>query len=234
MIRDWTASENIDQLSPGAEVFFTRLIMKADDYGSFHTNPKLVRAALFPLKDYKDKQIIDWIAELTNCGIVFQYEADGKKFMRIVDFGQRLRNMRGAFPQPSDEDLQLAATRCECRPELEEKRREEEEELELEGNAADCGEVSVWPSFDDFWNVYDKKQDRPKCEKKWKDIKQGAREKIMQHLELYVRSTPDVKYRKNPLTYLNNQSWENEIITSKPTSGITAQGTLERFNSYTN
>jgi hypothetical protein len=60
--------------------------------------------------------------------------------------------------------------------------------------------------------LYDKKEDRPKCEKKWQKIKQGAREKIMQHLDLYVRSTPDKKYRKNPITYLNSESWNNEII----------------------
>jgi hypothetical protein len=34
----------------------------------------------------------------------------------------------------------------------------------------------------------------------------------MEHLELYVRSTPDIQYRKNPLTYLNSESWNNEII----------------------
>jgi len=34
----------------------------------------------------------------------------------------------------------------------------------------------------------------------------------MGHLELYVRSTPDVKYRKDPATYLNNESWKDEII----------------------
>lgn len=116
--------------------------------------------------------------------------------------------------------------------EQEEEETKEEEQEQQEEVAAVA--VTVWPSFDDFWNLYDKKEDRPKCEKKWKTIKQGAREKIMEHLELYVRSTPDKKYRKNPITYLNNQSWENEIII--PQNGkqsITAQGTLNRLNSYT-
>lgn len=91
--------------------------------------------------------------------------------------------------------------------EEQEEEETKEEEQEQEKNAA-----NVWPSFDDFWNLYDKKTDRPKCELKWKKIKQAAREKIMDHLELYVRSTPDVQYRKNPETYLNNESWNNEII----------------------
>jgi hypothetical protein len=78
----------------------------------------------------------------------------------------------------------------------------------------------LWPTFEDFWEKYDHKIDRSKCEKKWKKIAQGAREKIMEHLELYVRSTPDKKYRRHPETYLNNNSWENEIDTTthKPIS----------------
>jgi len=212
VLRDWTASEAIDLLSEGAEIFFTRLIMKADDYGSFHSNPKLIRAALFPLKEYKDAIISKWVNECIDAKILFAYTVDGKEYLRIVNFGQRLRNMRNTFPQPVDDPLTI---RRESPPET--KRNETESETETKETAA-SGEVTVWPSFEDFWNLYDKKQDRPKCESKWKKIKQAAREKIMEHLELYVRSTPDIQYRKNPITYLNNESWNDEIIISNGNS----------------
>jgi len=212
VLRDWTASEAIDLLSEGAEIFFTRLIMKADDYGSFHSNPKLIRAALFPLKEYKDAIISKWVNECIDAKILFAYTVDGKEYLRIVNFGQRLRNMRNTFPQPVDDPLTI---RRESPPET--KRNETETETETKENDA-SGEVTVWPSFEDFWNLYDKKQDRPKCENKWKKIKQAAREKIMEHLELYVRSTPDIQYRKNPITYLNNESWNDEIIISNGNS----------------
>lgn len=207
VLRDWTASETIDQLSEGAEVFFTRLIMKADDYGSYYSNPKLIRSALFPLKDYKDATISKWVNECIDAKILFAYTIEGREYLRIVNFGQRLRNMRNTFPQPADDPLSI---RRESPPET--KRNETESETETKENAT--GEVTVWPSFEDFWNMYDKKQDRPKCLKKWEKIKQGAREKIMEHLELYVRSTPDIQYRKNPITYLNNESWNDEIISN--------------------
>ena len=186
--------------------------MKADDYGSFYSNPKLIRAALFPLKEYKDSSILKWVNECIEAGIIFTYTADGKEYLRIVNFGQRLRNMRNTFPQPDNNAQQSAASRRECRPETETKRNETESETKA--NAADSGEVIVWPSFNDFWELYDKKQDKPKCIKKWEKINQGVREKIMEHLELYVRSTPDIQYRKNPLTYLSSESWNNEIITN--------------------
>ena len=106
--------------------------------------------------------------------------------------------------------------------EEEEQTQEEEREEEQEGG------VIVWPSFDNFWNIYDKKQDRPKCEKKWEKINQEAREKIMLHLEDYILSTPDKQYRKNPLTYLNSESWENEIITPNTNGKFTRE---EKVNS---
>lgn len=242
VLRDWTTSEKMDVLSLGAEVFFTRLIMRADDYGSFHAHPKLIKSALFPLKDYTIKQIEGWLNECIDAGLIGTYQVEEKAYIRIINFGQRLQNMRNAFPAPTGELKQKNTTSINSNKVtvnhgdslLETKRNETEEETETNSPADETPPVSVWPSFDDFWELYDKKEDRPKCEKKWKNIKQGAREKIMEHLELYVRSTPDKKFRKNPITYLNNQSWENEIIISNDNGKpkLTAQGTLNRLNSY--
>jgi hypothetical protein len=102
LLRDWTASERMDGVSMEAEVFFTRLIMKADDYGSYHSNPKLLKAALFPLKEmvtYKD--IGKWVCECFDAGLIFLYEVDGKEYIRINNFGQRLQQKRSVFPHPT-------------------------------------------------------------------------------------------------------------------------------------
>lgn len=65
--------------------------------------------------------------------------------------------------------------------------------------------------FDDFWNGYDKKKDTAKCEKKWSSLTDNERELIMAHIPAYVKSTPDKKYRKNPMTYFNGKCWLDEI-----------------------
>jgi glycerol-3-phosphate cytidylyltransferase-like family protein len=69
-----------------------------------------------------------------------------------------------------------------------------------------------------FWNEYDKKVDKDKCKKKWEKLSESDKNKIFEHLPLYKKSTPDKTYRKNPETYLNNKSWNDEIIdnTKKP------------------
>jgi len=66
--------------------------------------------------------------------------------------------------------------------------------------------------FDDFWNLYNKKNDRKKCLLKFNRLKPFETDLIFKTLDDYIKSTPDIKYRKNPLTYLNNESWNDEII----------------------
>ena len=67
-------------------------------------------------------------------------------------------------------------------------------------------------SFEKFWSMYDKKRKRPACEKKWLNLKDEQREAVLKHVPLYVASTPDKQYRKDPLTYLNGECWNDEII----------------------
>lgn len=66
-------------------------------------------------------------------------------------------------------------------------------------------------AFDDFWNAYGKKIDTAKCKAKWSKLKPLEQQAAMEHVPRYVASTPDKKFRKNPLTYLNGQCWLDEI-----------------------
>jgi len=75
--------------------------------------------------------------------------------------------------------------------------------------------------FDEFWSMYDKKQDRGKCEKKWLKLTDEERLLTMNHLPAYIESTPNKQYRKHPHTYLNSEAWNNEVISNL--SAITNQ-----------
>lgn len=79
-------------------------------------------------------------------------------------------------------------------------------------NQDEKNKVEIFPTFEDFWNQYDKKVGKPKCQKLWKQIRQTDRESIVDHLDKYITSTPDKAYRKNPETYLRNKGWEDEIF----------------------
>ena len=66
-------------------------------------------------------------------------------------------------------------------------------------------------SFDDFWNAYNKKVDSKKCKSKWQKLKEDDKLKIKNTIHNYILANPEVKYRKNPLTFLNGNCWEDEI-----------------------
>lgn len=69
-------------------------------------------------------------------------------------------------------------------------------------------------SFDEFWNLYQKKKDTAKCKKKWNLLTQEKRQLALWAVKNYVESTPDVQYRKNPLTWLNGECWLDETIST--------------------
>ena len=71
--------------------------------------------------------------------------------------------------------------------------------------------------FEWFWNDYDKKVgDKQKLKKKWNKLTDEERQNAMNYLELYKQSVPDKQFRKNPETFLNNKSWNDEIIRATP------------------
>lgn len=72
---------------------------------------------------------------------------------------------------------------------------------------------SINISFNEFWDLYDKKVgNKNKIELKWKRLSDAERIAIMQHIPLYKNAQPNKQYRKNPESYLNDRSWNDEII----------------------
>lgn len=70
--------------------------------------------------------------------------------------------------------------------------------------------ASVLP-FSSFWDMYDYKKERKKCEKLYAKLSEAVRAIIKEKLPLYVNSTPNVQYRKYPQTWLNSECWNDEI-----------------------
>ena len=71
--------------------------------------------------------------------------------------------------------------------------------------------------FESWWDLYAKKNDKPKTRKYWnRNIKQKDIDKIMEHTKKYVATT-EKQFRKNPHSYLLNESYENEIIIDEAT-----------------
>lgn len=137
VLRDWTDSENIDQLDVHAERFFTRLIMKVDDYGRYTANVKLLKSQLFPLKsDIRETDITRWLAACKKSGLIALYAVANKEFLQIDNFKQTLRQKVEKYPPPAlcDESAThlLSIQQAGAIPET--KGNETKPEVEVEGN----------------------------------------------------------------------------------------------------
>lgn len=74
--------------------------------------------------------------------------------------------------------------------------------------------------FETFWNEYDKKVgDKSKLNKKWDKLSNEDRTAIIGYIPHYKLSQPEKKYRKNPETFLNNKSWNDELIGTQSETG---------------
>lgn len=76
---------------------------------------------------------------------------------------------------------------------------------------AEAKENAINDRFDDFWSMYDKKDGLAKCKSKWRKLKESEKDAVFKALPSYILSTPDKQYRKNPLTWLNGEHWNDDI-----------------------
>lgn len=68
------------------------------------------------------------------------------------------------------------------------------------------------PTFEEWWNAYNKKRGRKKAEAKWNKLSDFDKIECMKATPSYVASIEDKQFQKDPLTYLNGECWNDEII----------------------
>lgn len=100
ILRDWTDSERVNSVSLEGQAFFTRLIMKVDDFGLFVASPRLLRPALFPisLDAVSEKRITDWLKECQEANLIDVYQVGDKEYLQILRFRNPPRALKSKFP----------------------------------------------------------------------------------------------------------------------------------------
>ncbi len=113
-------SENLDQLSPEAEVFFYRLMVNCDDFGRFSANPQILRSKLYPLKvDIVRPEMVEaWLIELIGSELIFLYEAEGKRLLQIQSWNkhQQKRAKHSKYPTYDSTCMKLISHDIGCKP----------------------------------------------------------------------------------------------------------------------
>ena len=84
--------------------------------------------------------------------------------------------------------------------------------------------------FEEFWDLYDYKKSREKAEKVWRTLTNDEKVQAIYHAPLYAQSTPDKTFRKHPTTYLNQKSFNDEIIERTNATSHKPNASERRFN----
>lgn len=72
--------------------------------------------------------------------------------------------------------------------------------------------VSIDRSFETFWKLYPIKSGKAKCEKKWTNISNADKDKIMSTINEFLNYKPFATYSlPYPLTYLNGERWNDSL-----------------------
>jgi hypothetical protein len=94
-------SESVNSLSWQGEVFYRRLLNRADDFGRFTASIPLLRASIFPLQleKVRDADISRLLAECEMAGLLFVYAIDVKRFL-VLNKWEQGRAKSSEYPPP--------------------------------------------------------------------------------------------------------------------------------------
>lgn len=112
-------SDTVDMLTSEEEVLFYRLLVVSDDYGLMDGRVAIIKAQCFPLKDRATPDRIQtWVDGLAQKGLVRRYRVEGRLFIAIQRWENRIRS-KAKYPQPEgdvewvDSDCQQSADACQ-------------------------------------------------------------------------------------------------------------------------
>ena len=157
-----------------------------------------------------DKLMEDFLTRVVFAPFKAQFDRDEESYNDISEKRREAGRKGGAPKGNKNANKQNQAKQANASKNKQNKLSDSVSDSDKENNYNNLSLVS----FDSFWDSYDKKVGRPKCEKKWESLSQKEKIEAMLYIPEYVKSQPDKKFRKNPETFLNQKSWNDEIIIS--------------------
>lgn len=200
----YVESEHVNAVGWMGECFFTRLIVKVDDFGRIEAHPKLLRAKLFPLKleQVRETDVSRLIAECEKAGLLRLYTVNGKQYIQLLRW-ERGRASSSKHPEPPT-DSGVCLQPPEDSPDS-----DTDSDTDI-----DMRSVS---EFDQFWKAYPKRKNKGDAEKAWKKV----RAPLVTILTAIENQKLSADWQKNngqfipyPASWLNGRRWEDEIVSS--------------------
>lgn len=225
-----TTSESLAAVSADAERLFWRLVVKADDYGLYYGNPKILSSMCFPLNPPAEKKIQSLLAELVGQGMVGTYtsEEDGKQYLKLLswDKHQQTRAKKSKFPLPTSFDSicnQANGKQMKSKVTVNGNGNGSESEKRETGTRPD-GAGGIPSGFDRFWEAYPRRVGKQDALKAWGQLNpdDALVDQIVAGVERWKTceqwTKDDGKFICYPATFLRGRRWEEDDRPDVPQS----------------
>ena len=93
-------SEKVALLSDAQFRLFVNLLTCADDFGRYHADSRIVRATCYPFDTHPVADVKTTLSDLDAAGVIDLYESNGKPYLQINQWRQRVRANASKFPDP--------------------------------------------------------------------------------------------------------------------------------------
>ncbi|WP_024328864.1 MULTISPECIES: hypothetical protein [unclassified Thioalkalivibrio] len=246
--------EDLAACSPHARLLAIALLQLCDKNGVFRAIPMQIHAHAFPWES--EVNIPSLLEELEGCGYVILYRVDGKSYGHIPGFTkhQRIQGKEatadGQYPAPDQADTHEEKPSIpgeyggDSRGDTGKGRGkgkgtgEKEQGTGAQG-ASGSGEPRLVHStsdrFEEFWQQYPKKKGKKPAKEAWTRKRlDGRADEIIADVQL--RAGTDSGWRQgfipNPLTYLNQERWQDEIQRDGPQGQPKVASNQEAVDSF--
>ena len=93
-------SRALNSVNDRAECLFVRLLVLADDYGTFHADADLVRNYAWPLKSYRTADVERALDDLERASLIVRFTGeDGSRYLEISKYDCPLKHKTRRFPK---------------------------------------------------------------------------------------------------------------------------------------
>ncbi|MFH1258327.1 MAG: hypothetical protein ABII74_00690 [Elusimicrobiota bacterium] len=198
-------------------LLYTWLIPFLDVEGRFFAEPSIIKGSVVPrLKKFTEELVKAAIEDMDHNELIYLYNEDGEQYLEFRKFETHQTNLRKDREAPSKIPQRTENNNCQINagltPEFigvrEEKRREDKISKEKDGHF-----------FDIFWKVYPKKVNKREAQSRWKNKKLPPIKELLEILEKQKQTEQwkkdGGKFIPHPSTWLNQERWEDEILTQE-------------------
>lgn len=229
-------SLTIADLTVEQRLTFIGLWTHVDDDGRCVYDPRLIKAAIWPLDDRSVAEVEDDVRALTESSLITHYVVSDRSYLTVNGWAEHQRiNRPVASKLPALSEGEIRPLTCSdedsrrTHVQLTEDSLRERKGREGKGRttSSDLSD-EIEDRFDEFWQQYPRRDGKQDARKAWAQVtKKVDAQTILDGLAAYA-FRPDPQFIPMPASWLRGQRWEDEgasvhQLRNDPHAGMTRQ-----------